>query len=128
MNSLNNLIKKEPDETLQPLVTLIKAIAQRNKLGFTFDLSTKEIFKKEKGYIIAYQATQNKFDDEGIKFCIKHAQKHQNLIGGWHDPKTFLYYFDSVMYVEDKEEAIRLGRENKQISIFDFETYDDIFL
>ncbi|KXX67418.1 hypothetical protein [Flammeovirga sp. SJP92] len=128
MNSPDHFIKTEHDETLKLLVDRIKSIAQRNKLGFTFDLSTKEIFKKEKGYIIAFQATQNKFDNEGIKFCIRHALKHQKLIGGWHDPQNFLYYFDSVMYVEDKEEAIRLGRENKQISIFDFETSEGLFL
>ncbi|MBD0403249.1 hypothetical protein [Flammeovirga sp. EKP202] len=127
MHALDNILKTETSDTFKPLVGLIRSIAQRNKLGFTFSLTTKEVFTAEKGYIIAYQATQNEFDNEGIVICIEHAQKHHHLIGGWQDPKTFLYYFDSVMYVEDKEEAIQLGRKNNQISIFDFKTQEDIF-
>ena len=38
------------------------------------------------------------------------------------------YYFDAVIIVNDLETAKRLGRENKQIAIFDLENLQEIRL
>lgn len=39
-----------------------------------------------------------------------------NVVGGWyHKGKV---YFDAVMLIESKDEAIKLGKENNQIGIY----------
>jgi hypothetical protein len=42
-------------------------------------------------------------------------------VGGWHDPVDHRVHFDLSENVAGKQEAIRLGRERNQVSIFDNE-------
>lgn len=93
----------------------ILEISKANPDGFTINLKTMSHVRS--GYAVAYIATQNSFGTEGLETVINHAKDHDNIVGGWKDEDD--YYFDSVMVVDDLEEALRLGKENLQKAICD---------
>lgn len=107
--------------------SLILNIAINNPQGFTFNLQTRQLVTTG-GWVVAYKATQNSFGESGLRTCLEHASNHQNLVGGWLNEDNDLFYFDSVMIIEDKEEAIRVARDNEQIGIYhiDTDTYLDL--
>lgn len=108
------------------LLKAIKLIAEQNPEGFTVDLTTLK--KVTKGISVAYLETQNCFSDEGLEVVLKHAEKHENTVGGWLNEDDNHYYYDSVNVFLDRDEAIRAGIENKQIAIFDLTTLELIKL
>ena len=99
------------------LFEAIEEIARQNPGGFTVDLTTLK--KVTKGISVAYLETQNSFGDEGLKRVLEHAEKHEKIVGGWLNEDDGYFYYDSVKIYFDREEAIRAGRENEQIAIFD---------
>lgn len=99
------------------LFEAINEIAKKNPEGFTVDLTTLK--KVTKGISVAYLETQNSFGDEGLKRVLEHADSHGKIVGGWQNEDDGCFYYDSVKIYFDREEAIRAGRENKQIAIFD---------
>lgn len=103
---------------MEKLIEKIKKIASKNKDGFTILLPNLEHAKR--GWVVALAETQDSFEDEGLKKVIEVAQRLNTAIGGWHHKGKF--YYDAVLLIEEKEEAIRLGRENRQIGIFNIET------
>lgn len=105
------------------MISKILKIAEENPNGFTIDLNLKFI---SSGYAVASKETQNCFGVEGLKKVIEFAKKHNTYIGGWLEDGK--YYFDASTIVQDKEEALRIGRENEQIAIFDFQTGLPIYL
>jgi hypothetical protein len=46
------------------------------------------------------------------------AQKG-NYLGGWHDPESGKVFLDVSTNVSTKQQAVDLGRQNNQISIYD---------
>ena len=99
------------------LIDAIMKIANENPDGFTIELTT--LLKVEKGFSVAYKETQNCFGIDGLKRVIIHSESHGKVIGGWFNEDNNLYYFDSIMIVENEVEAIKLGIENEQIATFD---------
>ena len=91
------------------LLEAIQQIAEQNPEGFTVDLTTLK--KVTKGISVAYLETQNSFGDEGLKRVLEHAERYEKTVGGWLNEDDGYFY--------NREEAIRAGRENKQIAIFD---------
>ncbi|MCR4823998.1 MAG: nucleoside hydrolase [Bacteroidales bacterium] len=87
--------------------------------GFTIDIDKME-FPKE-GLMVSYEATQDHFDRSQLPAVIKHARAHEGIVGGWRDPDTGLYYFDSTRdFPEDSlAAALAFARENGQHSVFD---------
>ena len=102
---------------MEQLFKAIQEIARQNPEGFTVDLTTLK--KVTKGISVAYLETQNSFGDEGLKRVLEHAEKHEKAVGGWLNEDDGYFYYDSVKIYFDRDEAIRAGRENKQIAIFD---------
>lgn len=49
-----------------------------------------------------------------------------NFLGGWHDPDSGQIFIDISANVQDKAEAIALGKQNDQISIYDVVAGDTI--
>lgn len=99
------------------LLEAIQQIAEQNPEGFTVDLTTLK--KVTKGISVAYLETQNSFGDEGLKRVLEHAERYEKTVGGWLNEDDGYFYYDSVKIYLNREEAIRAGRENKQIAIFD---------
>ena len=99
------------------LIDAIQKIAEQNPEGFTVDLTTLK--RITKGISVAYIETQESFGIEGLERVINHALWHDRKVGGWMNEDDGQYYYDSIRIFTDLEEAKRLGRENKQIAIFD---------
>ena len=105
------------------MITKILKIAKENPSGFTIDLELNFV---SGGYAVANKETQDCFGVEGLKKVIEYAKKHNTYIGGWLEEGKF--YFDASIVVQDKEEALRIGKENEQIAIYDFQTGLPIYL
>ena len=108
------------------LFEAIKTIAEENPDGFTVRIP--ELTWVTEGYIVAYLDTQDCFGDEGLKKVILHAEKHGRIVGGWLNSENEMFYFDSSRNFENLDDAVRFGRENKQIAIFDLNTFREIRL
>jgi len=109
------------------MIQIIRKLQSENKYGFTLNLESMEIVKK--GISVAYEKTQNSFTDEDINKVIIHATKNDNTIGGWLSDNG-KYYFDSVKIFKDNEmeNAIKFGKDNNQIAIFDITNLKEIKL
>ena len=119
------------------LVTLSFALPAQNKLsdkdlcnviwvmgqmypdGFTLDVNSLTL--PQEGIMVSYAATQNSFDKKSIPAVLKHARSHNNLVGGWLDPDTGRYFFDSTRcFPEDSlAAALAFARENGQAAVYD---------
>ena len=103
----------------------IKEIAKANESGFTISLT--DFNPIEKGYCVAFKETQNCFNDEGLKKAINFAKKTTNIVGGWKS-QDGKFYYDAIMIVEDEKEAVKIGKANGQLAIFNLETKEVIDL
>ncbi len=105
------------------MVRELLELAYANPAGFTVRIPTLEHVTE--GIAVAYWETQrDEGDSPGIGWIysvIAHATTHNQVIGGWRDDETKLWYWDSVkIFPNDQEdEAIAFGRYNKQIAIYD---------
>jgi len=50
------------------------------------------------------------------------------VVGGWKNSDNRKYYFDSITVFENRDEAIRFGKENNQLAIFDLDSLTEIRL
>lgn len=112
----------------QTLFATLFAIATQQADGFTVNANTLENITS--GYAVAMAETQNSFGAEGLQKVIAFAKanKNVNAFGGWYDKKSGLYYWDAVVIVDDYEYAKSLGRQNKQLAIFDLTNCREIRL
>lgn len=101
------------------LCNVIWVMGQMYPDGFTLDLNT--LTQPKEGLMVSYAATQNSFDKKSIPAVLKHARSHNNLVGGWRDPATGKYYFDSTRcFPQDSlAAALAFARENGQSTVYD---------
>lgn len=109
---------------MKDLIKNIKEIANKNPQGFTISLPTLEHVKT--GWVVALKETQNSFGDVGLEKVLTMSLTTSNQLGGWKEGKDF--YWDTVINLESKEEAIKVGIENEQIAIYHIETATLIYL
>ena len=102
---------------MKSLIEAIKEIAKKNPDGFTVELATLK--KVTQGISVAYFETQDSFNDKGLQKVLTHAKMHDKVVGGWLSEENGFFYYDSIKIFTDLNEAIRFGKENKQIAIFD---------
>lgn len=48
--------------------------------------------------------------------------------GVWKDPKTNLVYLDVVIWVPNKETALKIGKDKKQLAIWDIKQQKEIWI
>ena len=103
-------------------------IATVNPDGFTVDKNTLQPITA--GYSVAVKETQNSFGPAGAARVVYHARKNNNIcaLGGWYNSKNNEFYFDAVIICDTLEEAIKLGRLNKQLAIYDLNNNKEIEL
>lgn len=99
--------------------------SKKNPAGFTINADLQTITT---GYAVAVRETQGSFGRDGLQRVVEYAETHHTAIGGWRDTATGLYYFDATLIVSDLTEAVRLGRENGQIAIYDIANNKEIRL
>ena len=109
----------QPQISDKDLVNVIWAMGQMYPDGFTLDINTLK--QPTKGISVSYAATQNSFDKKSLPAVIKHAHAHNDIVGGWYDPDTGQYYFDSSrIFPEDSlAAALAFARENGQHAVYD---------
>lgn len=103
-------------------------IAAINPEGYTIDKNTLQPITA--GYSVAVAETQNSFGPQGAAKVLYYAYKHKEItaLGGWHNSKNDQFYFDAVIICNTLEEAIKLGRLNKQLAIYDLNNNKEIEL
>jgi len=106
------------------MINRLFKIAQQNKEGFTMNIFTFET--PTSGYVVAVKETQNSFGLMGLKKVVNHAKKNGGYVGGWFNVENGKYYFDSVFIIENRKEALKLGKLNKQIAIFSLNNFQTI--
>lgn len=101
------------------LLIALANIAIANKDGYTVNAATLQPVKS--GYAVAVADTQNSFGLEGLANVVKYVEEHPeiNAFGGWYNSENGKFYFDATIVVDDLNQALELGRVNKQIAIFD---------
>ena len=101
------------------LLIALANIAIANKDGYTVNAATLQPVKS--GYAVAVADTQNNFGLEGLANVVKYVEEHPeiNAFGGWYNSENGKFYFDATIIVDDFNQALELGRVNKQIAIFD---------
>lgn len=99
------------------MIKQILELAKAETGGFTVRLP--ELERVKTGVVSAYKETQNCFGNEGLKKALQHALEHDKVLGGWLNSENGKFYFDSCKVFQNVEEAVRFGRENEQIAVFD---------
>jgi hypothetical protein len=110
-------------------VSAVAAVAAANPEGFTVNAYTGET--PAEGYAVALAETQDSHDAEGLARVLELIQSGTTraaYVGGWLDRETGRYYYDATVLVQDRAEALALGRANKQIAIFDLANLEEIRL
>ena len=107
---------------------MLQAVAIACPDGFTVDKNTFEPITS--GYSVAVADTQNSFGNYGAAKVVSYANKHNEIkaLGGWYNSKNGQFYYDAVIIVDTLEEAMKLGRENGQLAIFDLNNMQEIEL
>lgn len=98
---------------------------KKNPEGFTLSLNNNPVTS---GYCVAYKATQNSFGLFGLIRSVYHALHHNQVVGGWYNESNNKYYFDSISIFQNREEAIKAGRQEEQLAIFDLNSLSTIEL
>jgi hypothetical protein len=105
---------------------LIKKIASSHSYGFAVRIPNGEPVTE--GFAVAYEATPNSFDEDGLRKCLAHAERHANIVGGWYNEDDGRWYWDSVRILTDRDEPIAFAREQKQLALFDLNEGNEIRL
>ena len=107
---------------------MLQTVAATFPDGFTCDKNTFQPITT--GYAVAVADTQNSFGAVGAAKVSAYVCSHKeiNAVGGWFNTENKQYYYDAVIVVKDLQTAIKLGRENKQIAIFNLDTFEEIRL
>lgn len=111
------------------LFTTLTMIAAANPAGFTYNVQNNAM--QLSGYAVALAETQGSHGLEGLESVLNLVMSSAcpaSCVGGWLDTETGLYYYDATVITDDLQEAIQLGRINKQIAIFDLYTMTEIRL
>lgn len=113
---------------MQQLAYILRRLAELIEThpdGFTISSDMTE--EPVTGYAVAI--TQDCFGLEGLGRVLDVVGKNPNYcIGGWLNPDTNQFYFDAVQIVGTLEEAVKIGKENCQLAIFDLANMAEIRL
>ena len=115
-------------QNLSLLFEVLQGISIACPDGYTVDAKTLQPITD--GYAVAVAETQNSFDNAGLVRVIDYVNKHPeiNAFGGWYNSENKKYYYDATIVVNDLDQAIALGKANKQIAIFNLRTLEEIRL
>lgn len=109
---------------MEKLIDRVWEYSKNNPYGFTLNIET---FKEVKfGICVAYLEIQDSFGKHGLENVVKHALKHNKIVGGWLNDENNYYYFDSIRIFHRLVDAIRFAKQNKQLAVFDLTNLREI--
>lgn len=117
--SCKSAVKGDRDQdNLDAICNRVWSYSQSHPDGFTLDIRNMSLPRV--GICVAYAATDNTHDRDGLHDVVAHALAHDGYVGGWLNSEDGLYYFDSVrIFSEDElDEALLFAEENGQQAIF----------
>lgn len=114
--------------TVEAMVERVWAFAQSHPGGFTVDVRT--MAEPTEGIAVSYAATQGSHARASLAFVVEHALVHDGYVGGWLDPESGLYCFDSTKLFpeEQMEEAVAFARANGQSALYVISTGEEVWL
>lgn len=77
-------------------------------------------------YNNGYQVALYGVETTSATFALKVIKQYNGNVGIWYSKKIF--YIDRSIHVDSLEDALRIGRENNQLSILDWSTMELIWL
>lgn len=88
------------------------------------------------GYMVSFHGFEQVFENPTILDVTDYVEENamylyllpNAFVGGWMDAKSGKYYLDISQNVQDKEQALQLAAERKQLAIFDLSTFESIYL
>ena len=87
------------------------------------------------GYMVSvkdlYKINLDIIDQDDVNFASDIAKEVDGYIGGWLDTQSdspFNFYMDISVNIQDKEQALKIARENNQLAIFDVVNCETIYL
>ena len=103
----------------------IKQLVGENPNGVSVDLQSERVLNTKSGdvgFCVAYSATQNNHDDEGLSNSMTHAQgdSGSGIIGAWSHGDVV--YYDSVKKYSTREAAVEAAKKEDQIAIYNIGT------
>lgn len=103
---------------------------ERNKGATISPLTGQPIENQAGGYCVSIQdgAIIANLSIKKINKYLKKARKKKTLLGIWFNTKNKKFYLDFSQIIQDKKEALKVARENKQLAIFDLKNKQDIYL
>lgn len=114
---------------MENIKTIIEEIKENN--GGTYNKELKSINVKS-GYMVSLQGyeVKSRTDEETEQAIIKNMEIIKGLdnayLGAWIDEG--IVYIDISVLVENKEDALELGKINNQIAIYDIQNNESIYL
>ena len=115
-------------------VSKIKSLLESNKNGITINLNGN-IDRKKIGYYVA--VTDNKINSLSNSYISKLVNKALLLqkkngikifIGGWFSKITNKWYIDITLYIRNKNKALEIAKNKKQLAIFGIKKLQSIYL
>lgn len=105
-------------------------IFEENEEGCTLNLNTLEKVVKTSGYYVAITDNELKFITLSfIEELRVQAKGDPNIyLGYWKDSKTNKHYLDLSVWVEDKEEALKLAVACNQKAVWDIAGVDSLYV
>lgn len=106
-----------------------------------FEQKLRELIEtKPEGFSLGLDGTEYNGSGYGVgtaELTIEQAEEYANnyryspldgkrVIGGWRDVKTSRIYIDKTWIIKDRDEAIRIARQFRQIAIWDFNKGEEI--
>ena len=88
------------------------------------------------GYMVSFKGFEEIFENPTILDVVDYVRENANylyllphaFVGGWMDAETGKYYLDISENVQDKEQALQLAAERKQLAIYDVANGVSIYL
>lgn len=114
---------------MENIKTIIREIKENN--GGTYNKDLKSINAK-RGYMVSLQGYERKCktDEETEKAIMKNIEIIRGLdnafLGAWIDEG--ITYIDISVLVENKDDAMELGKINNQLAIYNIENNESIYL
>lgn len=114
---------------MENIKTIIEEIKENN--GGTYNKELKSI-SASRGFMVSLQGYEKKCrtDEETEKAIIENMEIIQGLdnayLGAWIDEG--ITYIDISVLVENKEDALEMGKINNQLAIYDIENNESIYL
>lgn len=78
-----------------------------------------------------YKISLDLIEQDEIDFASDIASEINGYIGGWldvNDTNINNFYMDISVNIQDKEQALKVARENGQLAIYDIEKNESIYL